>query len=281
MPNLPIDRTIAALRSRLALWRTTGTRIGLVPTMGALHAGHLSLVREARKRAGKVVVTIFVNPKQFAPNEDFQAYPRDEASDVAKLGSNGADVVFAPRVEEIYPDGFATTVSVGGPADDLESMSRPHFFNGVATVVTKLFTITMPDVALFGEKDYQQLAVIRRMAADLAFPTEIVGHATVRERDGLALSSRNAYLSAVERAKAPLLYAALQEISRQIRSGVPAAAAVEIAERMLEGEGFLVDYIRIRNADTLARVADPRAEPMRILAAVWLGKTRLIDNIAV
>jgi pantoate--beta-alanine ligase len=281
LPNLPIDRTTVALRSRLALWRTTGARIALVPTMGALHAGHLSLVREARNRAGKVVVTIFVNPKQFAPNEDFQTYPRDEASDVAKLGANGADVVFAPRLEEIYPEGFATTVSVGGPSDDLESISRPHFFAGVTTVVAKLFAITMPDIALFGEKDYQQLAVIRRMVADLAFPIEVVGHATVRERDGLALSSRNAYLSAAERAKAPLLYAALQEISRQIRSGVPAAAAIEIAEGMLEREGFLIDYIRVRNADTLARVADPRVEPMRILAAVWLGKTRLIDNIAV
>jgi pantoate--beta-alanine ligase len=279
---LPVDRTIAALRARLALWRGTGAKpIALVPTMGALHAGHLSIVREARKRAGRVLVSIFVNPKQFAPNEDFRTYPRDQAADLAKLGDNGADAVFAPTVDEMYPPGFATSVDVGGPALDLEATTRPHFFGGVATVVTKLFVAATPDIALFGEKDYQQLLVIRRMVADLALPIEIVGYPTVREQDGLALSSRNAYLTPTDRAKAPGLYKALQNASVAIRSGMAGHVATTIAEEELTKQGFLVDYVKVRNAETLARVTDPRAEPMRLLAAVWLGKTRLIDNIEV
>jgi pantoate--beta-alanine ligase len=279
---LPVDRTIAALRARLALWRGTGAKpIALVPTMGALHAGHLSIVREARKRAGRVLVSIFVNPKQFAPNEDFRTYPRDQAADLAKLGDNGADAVFAPTVDEMYPPGFATSVDVGGPALDLEATTRPHFFGGVATVVTKLFVAATPDIALFGEKDYQQLLVIRRMVADLALPIEIVGYPTVREQDGLALSSRNAYLTPTDRAKAPGLYKALQNASVAIRSGMAGHVATTIAEEELTKQGFLVDYVKVRNAETLARVTDRRAEPMRLLAAVWLGKTRLIDNIEV
>ena len=282
MSPLPVDRTIAALRARLALWRGTGAKpIALVPTMGALHAGHLSIVREARKRAGRVLVSIFVNPKQFAPNEDFRTYPRDQAADLAKLGDNGADAVFAPTVDEMYPPGFATSVDVGGPAHDLEATTRPHFFGGVATVVTKLFVAATPDIALFGEKDYQQLLVIRRMVADLALPIEIVGYPTVREQDGLALSSRNAYLTPTDRAKAPGLYKALQNASVAIRSGMAGHVATTIAEEELTSQGFLVDYVKVRNAKTLARVADPRAEPMRLLAAAWLGKTRLIDNIEV
>jgi pantoate--beta-alanine ligase len=282
VPPLPVDRTIPSLRARLALWRGTAIRqIALVPTMGALHAGHLSLVREARKRAPRVVVSIFVNPKQFAPNEDFRTYPRDEAADFARLSDNGADAIFAPTVEEMYPDGFATSVAMAGPALDLEATTRPHFFGGVATVVAKLFIASMPDIALFGEKDYQQLLVTRRMVADLAFPIEIVGHPTVREQDGLALSSRNAYLSPSDRAKAPQLYKALQRVSAAIRSGMAGHVATTIAEEELAKAGFLVDYVKVRNAETLARVSDPRAEPMRLLAAVWLGKTRLIDNIAV
>jgi pantoate--beta-alanine ligase len=279
---LPVDRTIAALRARLALWRGTGAKpIALVPTMGALHAGHLSIVREARKRAGRVLVSIFVNPKQFAPNEDFQAYPRDQAADLAKLGDNGADAVFAPTVDEMYPPGFATSVDVAGPALDLEATTRPHFFGGVATIVAKLFIAATPDIALFGEKDYQQLLVIRRMVADLALPIEIVGYPTVREQDGLALSSRNAYLTPTDRAKAPRLYKALQNASVAIRSGMAGNVATTIAEEELTKAGFLVDYVKVRNAETLARVADPRAERMRLLAAAWLGKTRLIDNIEV
>ena len=282
MSPLPVDRTIAALRARLALWRGTGAKpIALVPTMGALHAGHLSIVREARKRAGRVLVSIFVNPKQFAPNEDFQTYPRDQAADLAKLSDNGADAVFSPTVDEMYPPGFATSVDVGGPALDLEATTRPHFFGGVATVVAKLFVAATPDIALFGEKDYQQLLVIRRMVADLALPIEIVGYPTVREQDGLALSSRNAYLTPTDRAKAPGLYKALQNASVTIRSGMAGHVATTIAEEELTSQGFLVDYVKVRNAKTLARVADPRAEPMRLLAAAWLGKTRLIDNIEV
>jgi pantoate--beta-alanine ligase len=276
-----IDRTIAALRVRLARWRAPGTRIALVPTMGALHAGHLALVRDARIRAARVVVSIFVNPRQFAPNEDFATYPRDEGADLVKLGENGADVVFAPSVEEMYPRGFATTVAVAGPALDLEATTRPHFFGGVTTVVAKLFHAVMPDIAIFGEKDYQQLLVIKRMASDLAFPIEVIGHHTIREPDGLALSSRNAYLSRQDREKAPRLYRALQEISAAIRSGAPAEATVAKAESELIEAGFLIDYIKIRNAKTLAHVDDPKSEPMRVLAAVWLGKTRLIDNVAV
>jgi pantoate--beta-alanine ligase len=270
------------LRARLALWRGTGAkRVALVPTMGALHAGHLSLVREARNRAGRVLVSIFVNPKQFAPNEDFRTYPRNEAADLAKLGDNGADAVFAPTVDEMYPHGFATSVAVAGPALDLEATTRPQFFGGVATVVARLFVAATPDVALFGEKDYQQLLVIKRLVADLAFPIEIVGYPTVREPDGLALSSRNAYLSPADRARAPRLYSALQDASTAIRSGVAGQVATAIAEEELTKQGFLVDYVKVRNAETLARVADPRAEPMRLLAAAWLGKTRLIDNIQV
>ena len=248
--------------------------------MGALHAGHLSLVREAQKR-GRVVVSIFVNPKQFAPNEDFRSYPRDEQADLTKLADNGADVVFAPSVEEMYPPGFATSINVTGPALDLEATTRPHFFGGVVTVVAKLFIAATPNVAFFGEKDYQQLLVIRRMVTDLAMPIEIAGHPTVREPDGLALSSRNAYLSASDRAKAPALYKALQKASAAIRSRIAGETAATDATEELTRAGFMVDYAKVRNADTLARVIDPRVEPMRVLAAAWLGKTRLIDNIAV
>lgn len=281
MPTPPVDRTISALRARVRLWRSGGIRIALVPTMGALHAGHLALVSAARKHAGRVVASIFVNPRQFAPSEDFASYPRDEAADLAKLGEAGADAVFVPSADDIYPVGFATSIAVGGPGRDLEAITRPHFFGGVATLVAKLFQIATPDVALFGEKDYQQLLVIRRMVADLAFPIEIVAHPTVRESDGLALSSRNAYLTAQEREKAPRLYNALQEASAAIRGGMSGDAAVAFAEGELTGLGFLVDYLKLRNAETLARVSDPKSEPMRLLVAAWLGKTRLIDNISV
>jgi pantoate--beta-alanine ligase len=248
--------------------------------MGALHEGHLALVREARARAGKVAVSIFVNPTQFAPGEDFGAYPRNEISDLEKLAEVGVDTVFAPSAEEMYPSGFATTITVKGPAEDLESVSRPHFFGGVATVVAKLLTVTAPDVALFGEKDYQQLLVIRRMATDLGIPVEIAGVPTVREADGLALSSRNAYLSAAERAVAPTLYLALSGAADSIRNGEPAEIAISGARSKLAFAGFRVDYLRLRNAATLKAVEKPN-EPKRLLAAAWLGKTRLIDNVAV
>ena len=281
MPTPPVDRTISALRSRVKLWRSGGIKIALVPTMGALHAGHLALVGEARKRAGRVLASIFVNPKQFAPADDFDTYPRDEAADLAKLGESGVDAVFVPTAAEMYPEGFATSITVGGPTRDLETISRPQFFSGVATVVAKLLQIATPDFAVFGEKDYQQLLVIRRMAADLAFPIEIVAGPTVRENDGLALSSRNAYLTPPEREKAPRLYKALHDAATSIRGGMSGDTAIALAEGELTGFGFLVDYVALRNAVTLARVADQKKEPMRLLAAVWLGKTRLIDNVAV
>jgi pantoate--beta-alanine ligase len=281
LPNPPVERTIAAMRARTRLWRSGGIRTALVPTMGALHAGHVALVTEARKHASRVVASIFVNPRQFAPSEDLASYPRDEAADLARLGDAGVDAVFIPSVEEMYPVGFATSVTVGGPARDLEATTRPHFFGGVATVLARLFQIVTPDVAVFGEKDYQQLLVVRRMVADLAFPIEIVGHPTVREPDGLALSSRNAYLSPAEREKAPRLYKVLREAAASIRAGMAGEAAIAMAEGELTGTGFLVDYLRLRNAETLTRVTDERAEPLRLLVAAWLGKTRLIDNVPV
>ena len=281
MPPLPVDRTVKALRARVTLWRGGGLRVALVPTMGALHEGHLALVREARKHAARVLVSIFVNPTQFAPSEDFSAYPRDEAADLARLAQVGVDGVFAPPVEEMYPEGFATTVSVAGPGADLEAISRPHFFSGVATVVARLLHVCMPDVAIFGEKDYQQLLVIRQMVADLAFPVEIVGCPIVREADGLALSSRNVYLSPAERAKAPWLHKALATAAESIKAGVPVQKAISAAQTSLAATGFLVDYVKLRNALTLGRVGDREKAPTRLLAAAWLGKTRLIDNEAV
>ena len=228
-----------------------------------------------------MVVSIFVNPTQFAPNEDFSTYPRDEAADMAKLASVGVDAVFGPDVAEMYPPGFATSVAVAGPALGLESDFRPHFFGGVATVVAKLLLACLPDAALFGEKDYQQLIVVRRMVADLAIPTEIVGLPTIREADGLALSSRNAYLSPAERKIAPRLFAILNETALGIRGQASPVDRIVAAERALAEAGFRVDYVALRNAKTLAPVVDAGAEPLRLLAAAWLGKTRLIDNVAV
>jgi pantoate--beta-alanine ligase len=279
--SLPTDRTIASLRARLAGWRAEGATIALVPTMGALHAGHIALVREGRRRAKRTVVSIFVNPAQFAPTEDLASYPRDEAADLRKLAAEGVDAVFAPTVAEMYPDGFATRNVVSGPAEELESASRPHFYGGVATVVAKLLTICSPDFAIFGEKDYQQLLVVRRLVADLAIPTEIVGLPTVREADGLALSSRNAYLSAAERATAPRLNAVLTATAKSIRTGASAETALASAKNNLASAGFLVDYLQVRNARTLARATGMKDGPLRLLAAVWLGKTRLIDNVPV
>ncbi|MCB1502559.1 MAG: pantoate--beta-alanine ligase [Bauldia sp.] len=274
-------RTVAGMQARTAAWRGAGAQVALVPTMGALHDGHLQLVRAAAAVADRVIVSIFVNPAQFAPTEDFAAYPRDEAADVARLAALGVDAVFAPAVAEIYPDGFATRVAVDGPALGLESDARPHFFGGVATVVAKLFIACAPDVAIFGEKDYQQLLVIRRMAADLGLPVAVVGHPTIRSADGLALSSRNAYLSPGERTTAPRLHAALQSAADAIRAGGDVAAALAAATSELEASGFAVDYVALRNAETLAVVADPRNEPLRLLVAARLGRTRLIDNIPV
>lgn len=278
---LPAARDVAALRAAVTAWRKAGLSVGLVPTMGALHEGHLSLVRQAKERCDRVVASLFVNPKQFAPHEDFQRYPRDEAGDSALLASAGCDLLFAPDRAAMYPDGFATSVSVTNVSLPLEGEFRPHFFGGVATVVSKLLLQALPDAAFFGEKDYQQLQVIKRMTRDLDIPVEIVGCATVRESDGLAMSSRNAYLSADERRIAARLNLVLHDAIKAARAGEPIAAAEAEASRHLLAAGFTsVDYIAIRDAETLAPITD-LTRPARILAAAWLGKTRLIDNMSV
>lgn len=282
MTTLPaILRTVGELRAATGSWHLQGLTVGMIPTMGALHAGHLALVEEARRRTDRIVVTIFVNPAQFAPTEDFGAYPRTEASDVEKLAALGVEAVFAPNAAEMYPAGYATTISLTGPALGLETEFRPHFFAGVATVVAKLLIAGFPDIAMFGEKDYQQLLVVRRMVADLRLPTEIVGLPTIREPDGLALSSRNAYLSAEERQTAVTLSATMRRLADEIRAGVPVADVLAQGVDTLRAAGFKPDYLALRNAETLAEPQDLQVEPLRLLAAAWLGKTRLIDNIAV
>jgi pantoate--beta-alanine ligase len=267
--------TVADLRAALAGAR----RVGLVPTLGALHDGHLSLVREARKHADLVVVSIFVNPTQFAPNEDFDAYPRTLDADLAKL-AGVAELAFAPNAREIYRQGYATTISVGGPSAGLETDFRPHFFSGVATVVTKLLIAASPNIAVFGEKDYQQLQVVRQMVRDLALPVEIIGSPTLREADGLAMSSRNAYLSATERNIAGRLNVILKDAAVHARRG-DLRAAENWAVKALKEAGFdPVDYVAIRDAESLAPITTLE-RPARILAAAKIGKTRLIDNMAV
>ena len=279
--NMAVARSVAALRRAVGEWRAAGQRVGLVPTMGAIHDGHLALVRAARGQCDRVVASLFVNPKQFGPAEDFAAYPRDEASDRAAFARGGVDLVFMPSVEEMYPAGFATTVQVGGPSEGLDSAHRPGHFDGVATVVSKLLLQCLPDAAFFGEKDYQQLTVVRRMVRDLDIPVRIEGVPTVREPDGLALSSRNVYLSLPERQIASLLYRVLRDSAAAL---VEAPAAVDEAlaqgTATLEAGGFAVDYLELRDAASLAPM--PRlAGPARLFAAARLGRTRLIDNIPV
>lgn len=271
-------RTPDDLSQQVAQWRAEGLRIGFVPTMGALHDGHLALVREARRHADKVVVSIFVNPLQFAPTEDLDRYPRQEAADLAMLSQAGAHLAYMPAPEALYPQGFVSRIDMKGPALGLETDFRPQFFSGVATVVMKLFNQVRPAVAVFGEKDYQQLAVIRALVRDFDLGIEVIGHATVREADGLALSSRNAYLSKAERATAPKLHQALQNMADIVRSGSnPTLSA--ISEDLIAAGFAKVDYIALRDAQTLGEPVT--GQPQRLLAAVWLGKTRLIDNIAV
>jgi pantoate--beta-alanine ligase len=279
---LDIVRTIAGLRSQIAVWRKSGELIGLVPTMGALHNGHLALVRAARAECDHVVATIFVNPKQFAPNEDLDAYPRREAADLAMLRAARVDLVFMPANTEMYPPGFATTVRVAGLTDCLCGAHRAGHFDGVATVVTKLLLESLPDTAYFGEKDYQQLMVVRRLARDLDIPVRIAGVTTVREADGLALSSRNAYLSPQERRIAPALARVLRRIAA-VLAAEPAAVLRETTRGRadLEQAGFVVEYLEVRAADTLASVAAAVTGPARVFAAVHLGQTRLIDNVPV
>lgn len=278
----PILRSVPALRNAVARYRREHDRVALVPTMGALHDGHLSLVRQAQRRADRVVVSIFVNPAQFAPTEDFTTYPRTFKSDVAALSALDVDLVWAPTVKVMYPEGFATKIALDGPAKaGLEDAARPHFFSGVATVVSKLFLQVMPDIAIFGEKDYQQLKVITQMARDLDLPVKVVGAATVREKDGLAMSSRNAYLTPAQRDLAPTLYRALKQTAANIKSGKPLAEAVAQGRRMVEQAEFAVDYFEARNAATLAPVTTRKEGPIRLLVAARIGKTRLIDNIGV
>jgi len=280
---VPEARSISALRSAVAAWRAAGARVGLVPTMGALHEGHLSLVRLLQTQADKVVVSIFVNPTQFAPHEDFEAYPRTEESDMQKLASAGADLAYLPTAREMYPAGFSTQVSVGGVTAPLEGVSRPQFFSGVATVVTKLLLQCGPDVAAFGEKDYQQLLTIKRFARDLDIPTEIVGGPTVREADGLAMSSRNAYLSPDERVIASKMNVILQNAGkRALHGAAPDLAEAEAADALRVAGFDSVDYVSIADAETLEAFGQNRIDrPARILAAARIGKTRLIDNFPV
>ncbi len=276
-----IVRNVTSLRRETARWKAEGLSYAIVPTMGALHEGHLDLVREGFKRANRVVVSIFVNPKQFGAKEDLSRYPRDEEGDVEKLNQEGVPLIYAPTSDSIYPLDFSTTIHIEGPAKvGLEDKYRPHFFDGVATVVSKLFIQSGANFAMFGEKDYQQLMVVTRMVKDLDIPTEVVGIATRREEDGLAMSSRNRYLSKTERAQATAIHKNLQQAAEKIRIGINQQTATRAASRSLTTLGFKVDYVTARNAETLAvpRSAD---EPLRLIAAAWLGKTRLIDNIAV
>ena len=279
--RLPVIRFASELRATVEQWRKRGHRVALVPTMGGLHDGHLALVRLAKKHANRVVVSVFVNPTQFAPHEDFNNYPRNEERDWHVLAGVKADAMYAPEVEEIYPQDFATRVEVAGLTQTLEGVSRPHFFAGVTTVVAKLFLQCMPDIAVFGEKDYQQLLVVKRMVKDLAFPLTILPGPTVRERDGLAMSSRNAYLGARERSVAPQLYAVLRDVAADLVAGRVVEEALAQGKARLEKAGFRLDYLELRDSETLLPVETLHGAHSRLLAAVYLGNTRLIDNIEV
>jgi pantoate--beta-alanine ligase len=272
-------RTVKDLRAEIAKWREAGDTIGLVTTMGALHAGHLSLIALARNNADRVVVSIFVNPTQFGPREDFGHYPRDEAGDLAKLAEASVNLIYMPDQAEMYPAGFTTRVIVQSLTDDLCGAARPNHFEGVATVVTKLLLQCAPEFAVFGEKDYQQLLVVRRLVSDLNIPVRILAAPIMREEDGLALSSRNGYLSPQERAKAPLFYQALRAVAADLGNGEGCDVASSTGRFKLEAEGFRVDYIAIRDPETLEPLSGPIRGPARVLGAVYLGKTRLIDNL--
>jgi pantoate--beta-alanine ligase len=281
-PSPMVVRTVPALRRALDGLRARKATTALVPTMGALHDGHVSLVRLAKRRAKKVIVSIFVNPTQFAPSEDFGSYPRTWKADVARLAAEDVDLIWNPDVKTMYPDGFATRILTEGPAiAGLEDRFRPHFFGGVATVVGKLFLQCRPDFAIFGEKDFQQLRVVTRMAGDLDLGVKVIGSRTVRERDGLAMSSRNVYLSPEERRAAPVLYRAMKESAGRLRAGDDVEAAMAGGAQLIAGAGFTLDYFEARHAETLAPVASVRDGPTRILVAAKIGETRLIDNIVV
>jgi pantoate--beta-alanine ligase len=278
-----IAKTVSGLRRSVAQWRDGGETIALVPTMGALHEGHISLVRLARRRADRVVVSIFVNPAQFAPTEDFSTYPRTFDTDLALLAREKADLIWAPQsVSVMYPEGFATRIVPEGPATaGLEDRFRPDFFKGVATVVAKLFTQAMPDLAVFGQKDYQQLKVVTRMARDLDLPLRVIGAPTVREADGLAMSSRNVYLSVEQRAEAPLLHRVLRLCAEKIAKEHSIATILSEGREAIERAGFVLDYPEARHAETLASIGSVKDGPIRLLVAARLGTTRLIDNVGV
>jgi pantoate--beta-alanine ligase len=277
--SIATARTVKDLRAQVAKWRQAGETVALVPTMGALHAGHLSLIGSAKGHAGRIVASIFVNPSQFGPKEDFKRYPRDEAGDVEKLAKEGVDLVFIPSTDEMYPAGFATKVSLPSLTEDLCGAARPNHFEGVATVVTKLLLQCGPDVAVFGEKDFQQLLVIKRLVRDLNIPVEIVAAPIVREKDGLALSSRNFYLSADERTRAPILHQVLSETAASLANGESCDAATSAGRFKLEAKGFRVDYVAVRDPETLAPLFGPIQGPARVMGAAYLGATRLIDNV--
>jgi pantoate--beta-alanine ligase len=283
MPRSPtVVRTVPALRRALDGLRVRKATTALVPTMGALHDGHVSLVRLAQRRATRVIVSIFVNPTQFAPTEDFGSYPRTWKSDVARLAAENVDLIWHPDVKVMYPEGFATRIVLEGPATaGLEDRFRPHFFGGVATVVGKLFTQCRPDFAIFGEKDFQQLRVVTQMARDLDLGVKVIGSKTVRERDGLAMSSRNVYLSTEERRVAPELYRTMKECAKRLRGGEAIEPVMERGAKQITNAGFNVDYLEVRHAETLAPITSIKDGPLRMLVAARLGATRLIDNIAV
>ena len=279
--GLDIIRTVAELRSRVSMWRRQGLSISLIPTMGSLHAGHLSLMKVGKERSDRVIATIFVNPLQFAPNEDFETYPRRENSDVHKLIEEGVDLLFAPDVNEMYRSDATTTINVAGLTDCLCGLSRPGFFDGVATVVTKLLLQSLPDIAIFGEKDYQQLLVIKRLSTDLDIPVEIIGAPTIREEDGLALSSRNIYLDAKSRSVAPSMYNILSQHASNISNGNDIKKSLKLAKQNMHDSGFeKIEYLDLRSSQTLQTSNDIK-RPSRLFAAAWLGSTRLIDNMAI
>jgi pantoate--beta-alanine ligase len=277
-----IARTVQALRKEIARYRAKRDTVALVPTMGALHAGHLALVEAAHRQAKRVIVSVFVNPAQFAPHEDLATYPRTWKADLAALTKAKADLIWAPTVKAMYPEGFATKIAPAGAAvAGLEDTYRPHFFGGVATVVAKLFLQCQPDFAMFGQKDYQQLKVVTQLARDLDLPMKVIGVPTIREKDGLALSSRNVYLNEDERAMAPTLQRALKQAARAIAAGGDITTALATARMEITQAGFSIDYVEARHANTLAPVKSKKDGPIRLLVAARIGKTRLIDNMAV
>ncbi len=277
--QLTVAQDVTTLQKTMIALAGQGKRIVLVPTMGALHAGHISLIKAARQFGDAVVVSVFVNPKQFGKNEDFSKYPRMLDYDIKKIDEAGGTVVYAPSVEDIYPEGFASTISVGPIGQVLEGAFRPGFFDGVATVVGKLLLRVLPHAALFGEKDYQQLCVISRLVKDLDMPINIIGMPTIRENDGLAMSSRNVYLSKEERAIAPKLYEILQKTAERVADGAAVKPATDEGAAALAAAGFKVDYLELRESFTLNPMSEFK-RPSRLLAAAWLGNTRLIDNVA-